>query len=54
MKIATMEQDALQAHLESENARLHRLVAELLTRNEQLRQALDSARLVRPLGGYGR
>jgi hypothetical protein len=29
--------------LEQENARLQKLVAELLTRNQQLRQALESA-----------
>jgi hypothetical protein len=29
--------------LERENARLQKLVAELLARNQQLRQALDSA-----------
>jgi hypothetical protein len=29
--------------LEKENARLQRLVAELLARNQQLRQALESA-----------
>jgi hypothetical protein len=29
--------------LEQENARLQRLVAELLARNQQLRQALESA-----------
>jgi small-conductance mechanosensitive channel len=31
------------AELEQENARLQRLVAELLARNQQLRQALESA-----------
>jgi exonuclease VII large subunit len=31
------------ADLEQENARLQRLVAELLTRNQQLRQALEFA-----------
>jgi hypothetical protein len=31
------------ADLEQENARLQRLVAELLTRNQQLRQTLESA-----------
>jgi hypothetical protein len=31
------------AELETENARLQRLVAELLARNQQLRQALESA-----------
>jgi hypothetical protein len=35
------------ADLEQENARLQRLVAELLTRNQQLRQALESANPVR-------
>jgi hypothetical protein len=30
--------------LERENARLQKLVAELLARNQQLRQALDSTR----------
>jgi hypothetical protein len=54
MKTAYMEQDALQAHLETENARLQKLVAELLARNEQLRQTLDSAMRVRPVGGNGR
>jgi hypothetical protein len=31
------------ADLEQENARLQKLVAELLARNQQLRQALESA-----------
>ncbi len=31
------------AHLESENSRLQRLVAELLVRNQQLREELKSA-----------
>jgi hypothetical protein len=31
------------AELETENARLQRLVAELLARNQQLRQALESS-----------
>jgi hypothetical protein len=30
-------------YLEQENARLQKLVAELLSRNQQLRQALESA-----------
>jgi hypothetical protein len=32
-----------QADLEQENTRLQKLVAELLARNQQLRQALESA-----------
>jgi hypothetical protein len=32
-----------QAHLESENSRLQRLVAELLVRNQQLRAELEAA-----------
>ena len=51
MKTAYIEQDALQDHLEFENARLQRLVAELLARNQQLRQALEAATRVGPLGG---
>jgi hypothetical protein len=40
------------ADLEHENARLQRLVAELLTRNQQLRQALESATPARrPISG---
>jgi hypothetical protein len=31
------------AQLESENSRLQRLVAELLVRNQQLREALEAA-----------
>ena len=31
------------AHLESENSRLQRLVAELLVRNQQLREELEAA-----------
>jgi exonuclease VII large subunit len=31
------------AHLESENSRLQRLVAELLVRNQQLREQLEAA-----------
>jgi hypothetical protein len=31
------------AHLQSENARLQRLVAELLVRNQQLREQLEAA-----------
>jgi hypothetical protein len=40
------------ADLEQENARLQRLVAELLARNQQLRQALEFAIPVRrPISG---
>jgi hypothetical protein len=51
MKTAYIEQDARLDHLEFENARLQRLVAELLARNQQLRQALEAANRVGPLGG---
>jgi hypothetical protein len=34
---------SIQLELEQENARLQRLVAELLARNQELRQALESA-----------
>lgn len=40
--------------LESENARLQKLVAELLARNQQLRQALDSANRAGPVVRDGR
>jgi hypothetical protein len=43
MKTAYVEPNLRAAELESENARLQRLVAELLARNQQLRQALESA-----------
>jgi hypothetical protein len=42
MKTAYIEPNPRASELEIENARLQRLVAELLTRNQQLRQALDS------------
>ncbi len=54
MNTAYMEQDARELDLESENARLQKLVAELLARNQQLRQALDSALRVGRVGGNGR
>jgi hypothetical protein len=40
---AYAEQKLEDSPLEIENARLQRLVAELIARNQQLRQALDSA-----------
>jgi hypothetical protein len=43
MKTAYVEPNVGASELEIENARLQRLVAELLTRNQQLRQALESA-----------
>ncbi len=43
MKTAHVEPSVSASDLEIENARLQRLVAELLTRNQQLRQALESA-----------
>jgi len=42
MKTAYIEPNPRASELESENARLQRLVAELLARNQQLRQALES------------
>jgi hypothetical protein len=42
MKTAYVEPNLRASELEIENARLQRLVAELLARNEQLRQALKS------------
>jgi hypothetical protein len=42
MKTAYVEPNLRASELEIENARLQRLVAELLARNEQLRQALES------------
>ena len=42
MKNAYVEPNPRASELEIENARLQRLVAELLARNQQLRQALDS------------
>ena len=42
MKTAYIEPNLRASELEIENARLQRLVAELLARNEQLRQALDA------------
>jgi hypothetical protein len=43
MKTAYVEPNLRASELEIENARLQRLVAELLTRNQQLRQELESA-----------
>jgi hypothetical protein len=43
MNTAHVEQSLRASELESENARLQRLVAELLARNQQLRQELESA-----------
>ena len=43
MKTAYDEPNVGVSELEIENARLQRLVAELLARNQQLRQALESA-----------
>ena len=43
MKTAYIEPNVAASELEIENARLQRLVAELLTRNQQLRHALESA-----------
>jgi hypothetical protein len=40
--------------LERENARLQKLVAELLVRNQQLRQALESATRVGTVGAVVR
>jgi hypothetical protein len=42
MKTAYVEPSLRASELETENARLQRLVAELLARNQQLRQALES------------
>ena len=42
MKTAYVEPNLRASELEIENARLQRLVAELLTRNQQLRLALES------------
>jgi hypothetical protein len=42
MKTAYVEPNLRASELEIENARLQRLVAELLARNEQLRQTLKS------------
>ena len=42
MKTAYVEPNERASELEIENARLQRLVAELLARNQQLRQALES------------
>jgi hypothetical protein len=50
MKTAYVEQNQRAAELETENARLQRLVAELLARNQQLRQALESATRYDPVG----
>jgi hypothetical protein len=43
MNTAHVDPSQQASDLEIENARLQRLVAELLTRNQQLRQALESA-----------
>ena len=43
MQTWEMEPRTREAELETENARLQRLVAELIARNQQLRQLLDSA-----------
>jgi hypothetical protein len=43
MNTAYIERETRASELEIENARLQRLVAELLARNQQLRQALESA-----------
>jgi hypothetical protein len=43
MKTWELEPTTREAELETENARLQRLIAELIARNQQLRQALDSA-----------
>jgi ABC-type transporter Mla subunit MlaD len=43
MNTFALELKSREAELETENARLQRLVAELIARNQQLRQALDSA-----------
>jgi hypothetical protein len=43
LKTAHVEQTLGASDLEIENARLQRLVAELLARNQQLRLALESA-----------
>jgi len=43
MKTAYVEPNVGASELEIENARLQRLVAELLARNQQLRHALESA-----------
>ena len=42
MKTAYIEPNLRASELKSENARLQRLVAELLTRNQQLRQSLEA------------
>jgi hypothetical protein len=41
MKSASVERNLPQVDLETENARLQRLVAELLKRNQQLRLKLE-------------
>jgi hypothetical protein len=43
MKTAYVEPNLQASELEIENARLQRLVAELIARNQQLRHALESA-----------
>lgn len=48
MKTLENPQTTREAELEAENARLQRLIAELIARNQQLRQALDSAMLFCP------
>jgi hypothetical protein len=41
--VTPLSVNASHAQLESENSRLQRLVAELLVRNQQLREALEAA-----------
>ena len=48
MNTAYVEPNLRASELEIENARLQRLVAELIARNQQLRQALESATRVDP------
>ncbi len=43
MKTWELEHTTRETELETENTRLQRLVAELIARNQQLRQALDAA-----------
>lgn len=43
MNTFELESKTREAELETENARLQRLVAELIARNQQLRQLLASA-----------
>ena len=50
MKTAYVEPNLRASELEIENARLQRLVAELLARNQQLRQALEVCKSKGPVG----